>query len=87
MASLRNFWHRLLRAVRLGGHSGPHWVEPSNAVTRAIYEGDSFVTMATFEQPAPAFVPAAPAPVAAAIPAAEHAAEETAAPKRPEVAA
>jgi hypothetical protein len=93
MASLVEFWRKVLRAVGIRPR-GPHWVEPSNGVTRAIYEGVPLVTMATWEEAAAPFVPAPPAPVESApaaqapesAPAAKPALEE-AAPKRPGVAA
>jgi hypothetical protein len=89
MASMVDFWRKLLRAVGIRSR-GPHWVEPSNAVTRAIYQDAPLVTMATWDEAEAPFVPAPPAPVESApvapAPAREPAAEE-AAPKRPGVAA
>ncbi|MGH7754196.1 MAG: hypothetical protein ACREN5_15430 [Gemmatimonadales bacterium] len=65
MASFREFWRRLLRAFRAHQpHVGPTWVEPGNAVTRAIYDGSSFVTMATWDDPQRTFTPAPPVPLA-----------------------
>ncbi len=53
MATFEDLWHKLLRAFRLNAFAGPTWVEPSNAVTRAIYEGSAFVTMPSWEELAP----------------------------------
>ena len=87
MATLREFWARLLRAVGMRGQRAPRWVEPSNTVTRAIYEGRALVTMATWEDSQRTFVPAPPAPIEAAPEAPERAAGDEASPKRPGVAA
>lgn len=85
MASLRELWLKLLRAVGAGKPRAPHWVEPSNAVTRAIRGGQPLVTMATWDEPSATFVPAPPAPPEPE--AAEHPAAEAGTPKRPGVAA
>ncbi len=86
MASLKTLWLKLLHAFGAGRPRHPHWVEPANAVTRAIGEGRPLVTMATWEEPRAPFVPAPPVSVAEPDATPEHAAAETA-PKRPEVAA
>jgi hypothetical protein len=94
MASLVNFWRKMLRAAGIGRERSPRWVEPGNAITRAIARGQAFTTMATWEEAQAPFVPAPPAPMEAQVaaaaptvaPAAEQAAPESA-PKRPGVAA
>ena len=65
MATFRDFWHRLLRAVGMGALAGPDWVEPSNAITRAIDRGSTFVMMTSWEEQA--FTPAPPAPMSTAV--------------------
>ena len=88
MDRLKSLWRKFSRPLGLGKPRRPYWVEPANAVTRAIDEGRPLFTMATLDQPvaspSSAFVPAPPAPIAE-----EHddAPGEPTAPKRPGVAA
>ena len=54
MATFRDFWHKLLRAFGMGALVGPDWVRPSNAITRALDHGATFVTMSTWDEPSAA---------------------------------
>lgn len=94
MPSPRSLWRRLVRALSRQSH-GSRWVEPSNAITRAIYSGAPLATLeawpeegllveAVAETP-PIQEPLETAPAASVDPATEPQKEER--PKRPGVAA
>lgn len=81
MAALPNLWNKLLRAFGVE-RLRPHWVEPGNAITRAIAGGARFRTMDSWDDE-----PASPARVAAAETAASAPETEEEAPQRKGVAA